>query len=137
MNNFFTLIIFVTLIVSCMDYYDSEQLSISNKSKSTIFSIISPNDNIAGSSFYSENAYHTFHFEPIKPNQKIENHDRPRDWKSYFEKIPDKKIRIFIVEQDSVVKYGWKKIFEKQLFSKKYMLLLSELEKNHWEVQFK
>ena len=137
----------ISLILSC-DKYDPRELIVFNKSKNTIYSIISRNDKLAGGAFYDEfendeNYVYTKHdslfsfvFAPIKSNTKVANHDTPRFWDSYFNQIADKKLRLFIVPQDSVSKYGWFKIFKKNIYAKKYELTLEDLEKQHWEVVY-
>lgn len=137
----------ISLILSC-DKYDPRELIVFNKSKNTVYSIISQNDKLAGGGFYSEfendeNYVYTKHdslfsfvFEPIKSNAKVANHDTPRFWDGYFNRIADKKIRLYIVLQDSVSKYGWFKIFKKNIYVKKYELTLEDLEKQNWEVVY-
>lgn len=79
-------------------------------------------------SYTKKDSVFRFIFEEIEPDTKYASHDRPSHWDSYFESIPDKKIRLFIILKDSVDKYGWHKIFEKQLYKKKYELKIENLE---------
>ncbi|MGG7036047.1 MAG: hypothetical protein ACI7YS_12745, partial [Flavobacterium sp.] len=79
---------------------------------------------------------HEFRFSEIVPNTKEANHDGPRYWDTFFESIPDKKLRLFIVSIDSVEKYGWNTIFKKQIYNKKFELSMEDLEKQNWEVVY-
>jgi len=143
-------LLFLILFVSCMDYIDKRELLVNNKSTSSIYSIISPNDSLNASDFYIEyrkdeknypdskaNNINSFVFEEINSREKIENHDRPRDWKSFFEKCKNNQLRLFIISKDSVEKYGWRKIFAKEIFNKKYIFSLNDLEKRNWEVIYR
>lgn len=142
-------ILLLTFITGCVcDRVDDRELVVLNNSKDTIFSIISTNDTIGGDGSYAEfdedeNEYknypreHKFIFELIKPNEAIANHDTPRWWDVYFNEIEDKKLRLFIVPQDSVKKYGWYKIFNNNIYIKKYTLSLEDIEKQNWVIEYK
>lgn len=131
-----------------MDKIDKRELIVHNKSKKTVFSIISPNDSLIGSEYYSEfkhdenyvytkaDSLFAFRFEEIESGGKVSNHDRPRDWDSYFGRIENKKLCLYIISKDSVEKYGWYKIFKKNIYNKKYQLSLYELEKSKWEIVY-
>jgi hypothetical protein len=86
--------------------------------------------------YIKTNQIDKFIFEPIKPTESATNHDRPMYWDISFEQIEDKKIRLFIVPQDSVDKYGWFKIFQKNVYAKKYTLSLKDLESKNWEIVY-
>lgn len=123
-----------------MDTYDTRKLLISNKSKKTIYSIISTNDSLNGSGNYNEyeqserDNSNRFIFQEIKPENKLGTPDRPKSWDSYFESTTDDYLRLFIISKDSVNKYGWHQIFKKQLYEKKYQFKMEELNEKNWEV---
>ena len=129
-----------TLFFSCMDYYDGRNLVINNKSNKSIYSIISKNEEMSNSSFYDEfKEYVSFRgdhfvFREIKPDMKAENHDRPRDWNSFFKTTDKGELRLFIISKDSVDKYGWNKIFKCKIYNKKYKLSINDLEYVNWEI---
>jgi hypothetical protein len=131
-----------------MDKTDTRDLMVLNKSKRTIYAIISKNDNMNSSSFYDEfehdenyvytreDSINRFIFEKIEPNTKYASHDRPQNWDVFFRSINDKKMRLFIVAKDSVDKYGWNKIFKKNIYNEKYYLSIKELDNMKWEIEY-
>lgn len=130
------------MFVSCHNY--GPYLTTNNESNNSIFSIISFNNDMSSSSYYyeyqegyekGENDF-PFIFEEIEPNTQYENHDTPLFWDNFFELSKDKKIRLFIISKDSVDKYGWKIIFKKQIYNKKYELSKEDLEKLDWKVTY-
>ncbi|MFV8342560.1 hypothetical protein [Flavobacterium sp. XS2P39] len=131
---------------SC-DKLDTRNLLVKNNSNKVIYSILSENDSMNDAGFYYEyqNDFDEtkrgdydapFVFTEIKKGQIIANHDRPRFWDNYFNRLEDKKARLFIVQKDSVDKYGWKAIFSKNIYNKKYYLTLENLDKMNWEIEY-
>lgn len=131
---------------SC-DKLDTRKLLVKNISDKAIFSILSENDNMNDAGFYYEyqNGFDetqrgdydaSFIFSEIKTGQLIENHDRPRFWDNYFQRLEDKKARLFIVQKDSVDKYGWKEIFKKNIYNKKYYLTIKDLDSLNWTITY-
>lgn len=134
------------LMINCMDKIDTRNLMVSNKSKTAIYAIISKNDNMNSLGFYDEfendesyinsrkDSINKFVFEKIEPSAKSASHDRPQNWDVFFKFIKDKKMRLFIVTNDSVNKYGWKTIFSKKIYNKKYYLTIEDLDRSNWEI---
>ena len=131
---------------SC-DKYDSRELLVKNSSNKLIFSILSKTDNMNEAGFYYEyqNGFDEtkrgdydvpFIFEEIKNGQTIGNHDTPRFWDNYFNELEDKKARLFIVQKDSLDKYGWKEIFKKNIYNKKYYLTMKQLDSLNWTITY-
>lgn len=142
-------IIFFLLFIFCScDKYDARELVVKNNTDKIIFSILSENDNMNDGGFYYEyqNGFDEtergdydapFIFQEIKKGQKFANHDRPRFWDNYFNRLEDKKARVFIVQKDSVDKYGWKEIFKKNIYNKKYFITLEKLDSLNWQIEYK
>ena len=135
--------VFALILYSCLGGVDPDSVITYNKSKNSIFSVISNSDDMSGSNYYNEfrdgqktEKNTAFIFEEIKPNAKYMNHDRPRFWKPFFESSKDKKLRLFIIEKDSVDKYGWRQIFKKQIYNKKFSLSREDLETLNWQVTY-
>lgn len=134
------------LMINCIDKIDTRNLMVSNKSKTAIYAIISKNDNMNSLGFYDEfennesysnsrkDSINKFVFEKIEPSAKSASHDRPQNWDVFFKFIKDKKMRLFIVTNDSVNKYGWKTIFSKKIYNKKYYLTIEDLDRSNWEI---
>lgn len=142
------LLLIAAVSTSCFDSYDSQRITVLNKSSDTIYSIVSPNDDMLGSGFYEEyskgddyiytknDSTFMFRFSEIYPGSEVENHDAPRFWKDYFDSATDEKIRVFIVSKDSVNNYGWKKVFKEQLYTKKYKFSKKDLDESQWKVEY-
>ena len=135
---------------SCVyDSVDRRKVTVNNKSRKTVFSILSSNNYMGTDSYYSEfmtekkqimtkqDSLFAFVFEEINPNTKVANHDGPGFWDNYIETCEGGKVRIFIVPKDSVEKYGWHKIFKNNIYIKKYELTLDDLNKDSWEIVYK
>lgn len=142
------LLFFILLIFCSCDKLDTRELIIKNSSDKIIYSILSENDSMNNSGFYYEyqdgfneskrGDYDApFIFEEIMNGKMVANSDRPRYWDNYFQKLEDKKARLFIVEKDSVDKYGWKTIFAKNIYSKKYFITLEKLDSLNWQIEYK
>lgn len=148
-TNYLFVLILSNLLFSCILHRtDNRQLIVKNNSDKTIYSILSPDDKIGSSGYYDEfmqdenydynkdtNSIQ-FVFSPIWPNHEEENVDRTILWETYFDKIEDKKLRLYIVPHDSVKKYGWYKIFTQNIYVKKYKLSLEDLEKQNWKIEY-
>ncbi|SHF88687.1 hypothetical protein [Flavobacterium defluvii] len=142
------LLIFILLNFCSCDKLDTRELIVKNSSDKIIYSILSENDSMNDSGFYYEYQDNfneskrgdydaPFVFEEIMRGKMIANSDRPRYWDNYFQKLEDKKARLFIVEKDSVDKYGWKTIFAKNIYSKKYFITLEKLDSLNWQIEYK
>jgi len=144
-------LIFVLLLFSnsCIDAIDDRELFVFNSSNNSIFSVLSPNDDMNGSNHYYEymteerykdaiqNNKIIFNFTPIISNTKVSNHDAPRSWDSFFNKTSDGKLRLFIISADSVNKYGWTKIFQQKIYNKKYLFTKEDLNNDDWVINYK
>jgi hypothetical protein len=51
-------------------------------------------------------------------------------------KDPDKILRVFIINEDSLSKYGTCKVFKEQIFMKRFDLTYEDLEKLNWKVVY-
>lgn len=124
------------ILSSCvMDPYDPRELMLLNKSTDTIYTILSPNDNLNGTEKY--NGYQNTnaskdneinYFEQIAPGEKSAVQNRPKSWDIYFESKKDEDFRLFIISKDSVIKYGWYQIFKKQMYQRKYLFRFPNIE---------
>lgn len=139
----------VFILTGCMDRLDNRYLTIANNSDKVIYNIISPNESLNGSGHYDEylrdektyiytreDSINKFVFLEIKPNINMNTNDRPRNWDLYFESINDKKMRLFIIDKDSVDKYGWKEIFKKNIYNKKYLFTIKDLDSLNWKITY-
>lgn len=145
----FKVIIFLFVLFNfcCCDKLDTRDIFVKNNSDKVIFSIFSDNDNMNNAGFYYEyqdgfdeskrGDYDApFIFTEIKKGQIVANYDTPRYWDTFFNTQEDKKARLFIVEKDSIEKYGWKEIFNKNIYNKKYLITLEQLDSLNWQIEY-
>jgi len=50
--------------------------------------------------------------------------------------LKDGELRLFIIREDSLLKYTWNEICEKQLYEKKLIVTEKELEENNWTIVY-
>lgn len=133
----------ISAIFAC-DYVDEREIKINNKGTAPVFGLVAENDQMKSSISYSDYSASTqpgrgdssHVFVEIPSSVSGDCSGRPRSWDALAEQSKDKKIRLFIIEVDSVKKYGWDKVFQKNIFNKKYYLTLDELEKTDWKVNY-
>lgn len=145
----FTFLLFFILPSCVFDRIDKRNLMIYNNSNRIIYSVISSNDSIynlenfddfvyKGNYIYTkEGDIKLFGFTSINPQEKLPSDGGSTKWDVYFESINDKKIRLFIIYKDSVDKYGWKEILSNNIYTKKYLFTIEDLEKTKWKIEYK
>jgi hypothetical protein len=107
-------------------------ITINNNSKNNISCFISKVDlnhikNISEMSSASEIKSNDFAFlAPITRGT----------WEEYIEKCDAKKARIYIIVKDSIDKYGWENIYKNNIYNKKYMVTIEDLEKTNWQIEY-
>ncbi len=129
-------IIFLTLLLllyqSC-DITENRFVAIKNDSKNNILCFISKTDiNNMNSVSEMDNAteINKSEFAFLVPITRGK-------WEDYIEKCDAKKARIYIIEKDSINKYGWDKIHKNNIYNKKYEFTIGDLEKINWEITYK
>jgi len=136
-------------LISCVfDKFDNKYITINNDSNNCVYYIISYNDIM-------------FDYEKLLMKQRLDKGEEmsriditglyisdslakksyskykgPMDWKSYINMNVDKKMRLFIIKKDSVDKYGWEYVHNKNIFNKKYLYTFKELEKINWVIKY-
>ncbi|SFB02033.1 hypothetical protein SAMN05660845_1347 [Flavobacterium swingsii] len=55
-------------------------------------------------------------------------------WDVYFKNHPNELLRIYIIDEDSLMKYGTCKILKQQIFLNRYDLTYEDLVKLNWRV---
>lgn len=58
-------------------------------------------------------------------------------WEEYIKTCDNQKIRYYIIKKDSVDKYGWKTILSNNIYNKKYLFTIEDLDKINWEIEYK
>lgn len=131
MKKFLTLIPLLILSLSC-DVTENRFVTINNNSKNNISCFISKVDlnhikNISEMSSASEIKSNDFAFlAPITRGT----------WEEYIEKCDAKKARIYIIVKDSIDKYGWENIYKNNIYNKRYIVTIQDLEKISWEIEY-
>ena len=117
------------MITSCMrDRVDNRSLSIINNSNETIYWIRLYNDKFEK----PENWDHDI----ILPTSNTYLIQPKPSWDDLIKSIEDGKLRIYIVNKDSVDKYGWDNVYKKSIFSKKYLIDMQYLKDNKWTIVY-
>jgi hypothetical protein len=126
--------ILFSILVSCnMDTTENRMITFYNK-HSEIYYCFFYNKELSLEGYYLDK--HNFHPELVKQDSKcLLDIVRPR-WETYINQSSDKKLKIYVVAKDSVDKYGWKNIFAKNTFNKKYNLTIDNLEKLDWGIVY-
>jgi hypothetical protein len=57
-------------------------------------------------------------------------------WEYLLKDHPDKVLRIYIINEDSLTKYGMCRVFKQQIFMKRFDLTYDSLEKLQWRVVY-
>lgn len=136
------------MLLGCMDSMDEYYIKINNKSDESIYLIISEDDKMFDYEKYLlferiKKGEHVSKIDLTGFNMSDEIHpnslDKSKgymDWRQSIKGIKDKKVRFYIVEKDSVVKYGWKYINDSIIYNKKYTLTFDDLRKMKWEITY-
>ncbi len=132
MRKIFIFITISIINISCMDKYDNRVLLVENNSKENIYTLIYYDElNVYKSSPYE---FSGLFKDSLLLNTKKEI-NRPSDWKSYS-KILDNNIRLYIINKDSVDKYGWEGIYKHNIYNKKYLLDMDVLDSLNWKIEY-
>lgn len=57
-------------------------------------------------------------------------------WEEYIKTCDNQKLRYYIIKKDSVDKYGWKEIFKKNIYNKKYLFTIKDLDSLNWSITY-
>jgi len=57
-------------------------------------------------------------------------------WDVFFKQNPDKILRIYIMSEDSLSKYGTCKVLRQQIFLRRIDITYNDLKKSNWEVVY-
>jgi len=142
-------LLFISYIIyACWEKVDFENLKISNKSNTSIYVSISNDDQIfdyakflilqkikKGENLNEIDITDLYLSDIILPKETVEI-SRPMVWDDYINSSKDKKIRLFVIEKDSVDKYGWEYIHKENIYNKKHTLTFKSLEKMKWKLVY-
>jgi hypothetical protein len=128
------LLIFISGLSSCILSTWDVRLSLTNNSNQTvryIREIKNKNEFIPDTTYCdSEDIYE------LAPHYKQTLRSQNR-WEYALKKHPEKILRIYIISEDSIKKYGACKVLKEHIFMKRFDLTYDDLEKINWNVEYK
>lgn len=130
------LILFISLIItlsSCVfDITDNRDIKVYNNSKSDIYTFYSPCE-LNNTLIDERQKGYVISVEP----DSIGSEDIVRpSWEEYIKECDNNKIRLYIIKKDSVGKYGWETVCQKNIYNKKYVLTIEDLEELNWQIEY-
>ena len=149
MKNFSLLIVLTFIFVSCHNRIDLRNIIISNNSENKIIYSLSITDTIfdlekfkvkqrllKGEQFSYIDITGLFIDSLVQKETNIID-SRPSHWKSYYDPY-DKgdKMRLFIIKKDSIDKYGWEGIHQRNLYNAKYLLDIAKPDSLKWTITY-
>lgn len=122
-------IISLILLASCAHRTDARYITTQNKSTSEIYC------------FYTDRELYKIDDVPRIGLATSENENNISligllFWEDYIKSCDNQKIRYYIIKKDSVDKYGWKIIVKKNIFNKKYLFTVEDLDKINWALKY-
>lgn len=124
--------ILISLLTSCMDVSDSRCILTHNKSNNTVYCFYLDRD------LTKMDSLPKYSFPPHEIKAKNEDCNlivKPR-WEEYIKTCDNKKIRYYIIKKDSVDKYGWEAIFKNDIYNKKYLFTIKDLDRLNWTINY-
>ena len=132
------IILFLFLIntsACVLDKNDRRNVLIVNKSDTPIYCFYSETNTFK----YYYNLHEKLDFDSklmILPNSSDHLLDKPRSWDVSEEDSFDHRMRFFIITKDSVDKYGWEKVAENNIYTKRYEYNIEELDSLNWTIVY-
>ena len=115
-----------------MDRTETRYISVINTSKNTAFCFFLNKE--MSLDYYKKTPW--FHPDIAKKDSLCLLDAGRTPWEKYIEQASDKKLKIFLIEKDSIDKYGWEKIFEKNIYNKQYNLTIDDLNNMDWQIEY-
>ncbi|RRJ87101.1 hypothetical protein [Flavobacterium macacae] len=133
MKFFLSYILVIFLFISCIDKIDSREFEVINNSNQSIYTIIHKvnieDDTINKYGFVGD-------FTDSILSNTIKEINRPIDWGRYMNKSYGMKFRLYLIKKDSIDKYGWEGIRKKNIYNKKYILDIDDLDSLNWRIKY-
>lgn len=136
MRKVFYLFISLLFLNSCIDRVELRDIKVLNKAGYNVYCLNSSTDNLI--THYSGYEDYQIFDNCFKVEKDSFNnvYNKPSDWNSYIMHSEGGKMRLFIIAQDSVEKYGWKEVITKNIYTKIYKLDISDLNNKNWQIVF-
>ncbi len=126
---FYCLISF-SVLISCIGHKtDGRYITTHNNSMNSIYA------------FYTKKELNNINSIPNMgkeslPKEDVINITGRIYWEEYIKYCDNQKLRYYIIKKDSVDKYGWKEIFKKNIYNKKYLFTIEDLDKINWTITY-
>ena len=119
---------------ACLEKTDSRKIKINNNSDKVVYVFKSQSDEFT-------NPYIRLNSDTLLKYERAVSDDSFNiryivGWNSFIENSKAGKMRIFLVEQDSVDKYGIKEVLMKNIYTKVYKVNLQDLKDCNWEISY-
>ncbi len=136
MRKVIILLIIVPFLNSCLDKaLETRKIIIINNSSKPIYCFISQNDSIRTPYvFYADSVID--HYYKVGAKKTVLLDERPRSWDNYIRNSENGKMRIFIVSNDSIVKFGWHEVLMHNNIIKSFKFDLNDLKNCDWQIVF-
>lgn len=133
MRLFFSIII-IFLLSSCfLNTWDNRIILVNNTNKKILFrSRFKQRDDFKLDTINCQQT--TFYDIPPKSEHRINNQVK---LDTYFKQHPNNVFRLYIINEDSLIKYGACKIIENEIFAKRFDLNFDDMVKLNWRVEYK
>src|SRR5690554_384034 len=149
MKVFLSLTVVIFLFISCMDKIDIRNITINNISDNDIIYSLSLTDTvfdieasrivnyeINGKDVFKIDISHSY-IDTLNKRERNIIRERPHHWKTYYDPYNrGNKMRLFIIKKDSVDKYGWEGIYKYNIYNKKYLLDIDDLDSLNWTIEY-
>lgn len=133
MKFFYKFILILIIPISCIGHKEDNRFIITyNNSQKDIYCFFLQHE------LYRMDSLSKFDFPQILVNPKEEffDHINGQTWEEYIKTCDNQRIRYYIIKKDSVDKYGWKDIFKKNIYNKKYLFTIEDLDKINWQIEY-
>jgi|WetSurMetagenome_2_1015567.scaffolds.fasta_scaffold00059_54 hypothetical protein len=127
-------LLLIILLQSClMDRIENRNIKVINDSSQPIYCLKSQDD-LFKYPYFDYNYKSITEVFKIQPGSAGYVLDNPTSWDSYIKESKNGKLRLFIITQESLDKFGWGEILDKNIYDKVYSMSIDDLKKAHWKV---
>ncbi|MDD2797924.1 MAG: hypothetical protein PHV20_04965 [Bacteroidales bacterium] len=127
-------VVVIVLFVSCLEHVDTRKIRIINETNIPIYVFLSQTDSFVDP--YLDYPVDTLLKYEKSVKEKVFNLRNITGWNSFIEESRESKMRVFLVLEDSVSRYGMKEVIRRNIYTKKYKLDIADLENFDWKIVY-